>query len=128
MAPMMKKLKDEEYWGKILLVLMIVLISGFGFFEYYKQKNIHLYQAHTTGKVTEFLKNGGARFSIKYEYQVNDKSFEGFVGVRSFKCDNGRKGCVGEVFKVYYSTENPEYSRINLGKYEQYKNTVEFFD
>lgn len=122
------KLKDEEYSGKIFFVIVVLIVLCGTAFQYYKQENIKLNEVRTTGRIIKFSHKSAVRFGIEYEYYINGKSFIGHVGVSPFKCDNGKKGCVGEEFKVYYSTENPEYSRIDLGKYEQYKNTVEFFD
>ncbi|KQC29384.1 hypothetical protein [Flagellimonas eckloniae] len=122
------KLKDEEYRGRIFLAIIVVVILGGIVFQYYKQKDIKLNEGQITGRITKFLKHGRASFGVRYEYYVNGELYAGQVGISPFSCDNGKKGCVGEEFEVYYSIKNPEYSRIDLGKYEQYKNTVEFFD
>ncbi|WP_282057272.1 DUF3592 domain-containing protein [Maribacter luteus] len=104
-----------------LLVLVLCILYGT-----YKQYDIADNQKKTNGEILEFYHSTRARYGLKYRYWVGDKEYIGSTGVSPFKCDNGKKGCVGQEFPVYYSSENPQYSRIDLGKYEKYKTTVEF--
>ena len=75
--------------------------------------------------VVEIFNKNKARYAIKYRYQVNNVEYIGQAGVHVFTCDNGKRGCVGKEFKVYYSSKNPQYSRIDLGKYEKHKTKIE---
>ncbi|MDO3696015.1 hypothetical protein QVZ41_14275 [Wenyingzhuangia sp. chi5] len=107
----------------IPLILLSLLITYSAFRQYEIQK----YKAKVIGVVTKISFTGNFRYSLDYEYTVNDVKYIGSVGVSNFICDDGTKGCVGKKFEIYYSTKNPEYSRIYLGKYEKNKQTVEFF-
>jgi hypothetical protein len=120
------KLKDEEFTGKLIggIIFVVVLIGIL--FQYNEQKEIEKYKEQATGKVTVFLYEARLDYGIIYEYYVDNKRYTNQIGVSFFKCDNGRKGCIGSEFPVYYSSKNPQYSRIDLGKYEKYKTTVEF--
>jgi len=105
----------------IIFLLIIVVIS----FQIYKEKNIVKYQKKTTGKIIEY-DNAYQANGIIYEYYVNNVRYTGQVGTSKFYCDDGTKCCIGHQFTVYYSSKHPQYSRIDLGKYEKYKTTVEF--
>ncbi|MEO0525909.1 MAG: DUF3592 domain-containing protein [Bacteroidota bacterium] len=118
--------KDNE--GKIILGLLFLIAFGILGRQYFREKNIFENQAKTEGTITKFKKSGKDGSGVTYKYKVNNIWYYGSVGVHPFKCENGKKGCVGKKFTVYYSTENPKYSRINLGIYEKHKATVEFFE
>ena len=111
----------------ILSVIGLAILLVFGY-TLYKEKNISENQIFIEGKIIDFFHVNKARYALKYEYSVNGEKYIGQVGVSPFDCENGKKGCVGENFTVYYSSQNPSYSKIDLGKYEKYKTTVEFFD
>lgn len=116
-------------YNKKILSLLVFFVSIFSLliWNYFKQSQIKEYSNRTMGKVIKFKSvGGGARYSISYVYYVDAEKYVGHTGISFFKCDNGKKGCVGNEFTVYYSSKNPEYSRIDLGKYEKYKTTVEF--
>jgi hypothetical protein len=108
----------KENLGFIGVLLIIAIIF---FSELYKKNDINQNEKSTTGKVKEFRKHYQARYSIVYEYSVKDITYTGHASVSSFKCDDGKKGCVGSEFMVYYSSKNPTNSRIDLGKYEKYR-------
>ncbi|MDB2555598.1 hypothetical protein N9X55_02520 [Flavobacteriaceae bacterium] len=80
----------------------------------------------TTGKIIKLTRGYQARYGLIYEYNIEGKRYTGQIGIDPFLCDDGTKNCVGKEFVVYYSSKNPENSRIDLGKYEKYKTTVEF--
>jgi hypothetical protein len=107
-------------WGFILVMLLIVLN------QYLGQKDISENKEQTTGKIIEFKYINMTDYAIVYKYDVKGRYYLGRTGVSFFKCDNGKDGCVGSEFTVYYSSKNPQHSRIDLGKYEKYKTTVEF--
>lgn len=119
---------DIKLLKKIILGGFVVIVLVLFGYEFYKQKNILNNQVKTEGKIIDFLHINRARYAVKYEYSVNAKKYIGQVGISPFKCDNGKEGCVGQNFTVYYSSENPSYSKIYLEKYEKYKTKVEFFD
>tara|TARA_B110000908_G_scaffold78246_1_gene93962 strand:+ start:583 stop:969 length:387 start_codon:yes stop_codon:yes gene_type:complete len=120
------KLKNQEFIGKLIggIILVIVLIGIT--FQYYQQKEIRKYKEQTTGKIIKFKYENKVHYGLVYEYYVKGKHYSNQIGVSFFKCDDGTKGCIGKEFTIYYSSKTPEYSRIDLGKYEKYKTTVEF--
>lgn len=107
--------------------IMLVVLVGTSI-QYFKQNNINRFKSKTVGKIIEYKFINIKRYYIKYEYYVDSIAYTGRVGISSFRCNNGKEGCVGKTFTVYYSSKNPSYSKIDLGKYEKYKTTVEFFD
>lgn len=112
---------------KLYIFIGLVLFFGFMFFRTYNsQLDIKKNEVTTTGKIIELFGKYQSRYGLLYEYYVNGKKYEGSVGITPFDCENGKKACVGSEFTVYYSSKNPENSRIDLGKYEKYKTTVEF--
>lgn len=112
---------------KIYIVIGIAILFTLLFFRDYKNElDIKNKKKTTTGKIIEFREHYQAWYSIVYEYVVDNKTYEGHTGVNFFKNDNGKTGAVGDEFVVYYSSKNPKNSRIDLGKYEKYKTTVEF--
>ena len=92
-----------------------------------RQKDIQENKKKVVGKVTDLKGANLRRFILKYEYIINNETYKWSTAVSFFKCEDGNKGCIGKKFTVYYSSKNPEYSRIYLGKYEKYKTEVEFF-
>jgi hypothetical protein len=109
------------------LIGLILLFSIFILKQYLKDTDIKNNELHTKGKVVKLLTKYRAGYSLIYEYYVNNIKYISSVGVDSFNCDDGTKCCIGSEFNIYYSSKNPENSRIDLGKYEKYKTTVEFF-
>ncbi len=117
----------KKYYGIVLLLIVLGIIVIGTIKQYYRQKEIALYRQKTIGQVIDLEHDTKANYSLEYSYVVDDVKYNGIVGVEFFKCSDGTKGCVGKKFYVYYSSKNPEYSRIYLGKYEKHKTTVEFF-
>ena len=107
--------------GMIIIIFIIFVV------EYNKQSDLENNKKNTLGKIIRLQPSFKIRYTIEYEYHVEGKSYIGAVRVTPFKCDDGTKYCIGSEFKVYYSSKNPEYSRIDLGKYEKYKTKLEFF-
>ena len=119
-------LTETKSRNRILVGLITLVILLCFLFQYYKQYSIVHNEEKTTGEIIEFFHINKARYAIKYQYVVNKEKYWGQTGVHVFECDNGKKGCVGKEFPVYYSSKNPGYSKIDLGKYEKHKTTVEF--
>ena len=122
------KLKDKNNWGKIIVSIVLLICVAVVVNQYIKQKEISEFKESTVGKIVKFEFINMKRYFIEYEFYLNDKKYSGTTEVSYFKCNNGREGCVDETFTVYYSSKNPSYSKIDLGKYEKCKTTVEFFD
>jgi hypothetical protein len=121
------KIKEKPNLLVIIFLVIIGIVVLIGTLkQFLDQKEISLNKVSTIGKIVEIDHLTSASYTIKYKYTVNDTEYFDNVGVNFFKCDNGRKGCVGSEFTVYYSSKNPEHSRIDLGKYEKFKTTVEF--
>ncbi|WP_435262662.1 hypothetical protein [Tenacibaculum sp. nBUS_03] len=114
------KNKTLDIFGGIFAVTMIIGIFAY---QYNKDDDISKHKSETIGKIIGF-ESSGSSYSLKYEYFVNNKKYEGSVGTKFFKCKNGIKGCIGEKIKVIYSYKTPKYSHVYLGEYEKYKKTI----
>ena len=112
---------------KFIVLIIILIISFLAYRGVSKDLEIKNNKMTTIGKIVKLQPSVKARFYIEYSYIVKGKKYRNTVRVHNdFKCDSGVKYCVGEEFTVYYSSKNPENSRINLGKYEKFKSKVEF--
>ncbi|WP_298782712.1 DUF3592 domain-containing protein [uncultured Polaribacter sp.] len=112
---------------KYIVLIIIIIVSALLYRSINKELEIMNNKMTTIGKIIRLQPGFKARFYIEYTYIVKGKKYKGTVRVSSnLKCDNGIKYCIGEEFKVSYSSKNPENSRIHLGKYEKYKSKVEF--
>ena len=80
----------------------------------------------TTGTVTDVRYISRGAYALHYKYVVNNNTYKNNIGIEKFIGNNKKLGCLGCSFKVYYSSENPEKSRIFLAEFEKYKTTVEF--
>lgn len=98
-----------------------ILIFALGlFYENFKANEIEKFKAKTEGHIIKFT-FGKNVYYIDYKYEVDGIQFEDSETVHYFECDDGNAGCVGEVFTIYYSTENPNFSEIDLGKFNDKK-------
>lgn len=120
----MRNLINKTSSGGIIIFIIILLIALRQFGSQYEIKK---YQKVTKGKITNIDHISLTRYALYYEYYVINKKYIGEVEVSFFKCKNGRKGCIGNEFDVYYSSKTPKYSRIDLKEYEKYKKTIELF-
>lgn len=78
------------------------------------------------GVITRYYKVGQKRY-LRYEFLVKEKVYHREIRVNSFKCSDGRDGCLGSKFIVSYSSVNPENNDINIGVYNKYKLTKRLF-
>ncbi|WP_272149962.1 hypothetical protein [Tenacibaculum aiptasiae] len=81
-----------------------------------KEKELAENKKYSQAKIIDYYNIGGKKY-IKYVFFVNNKKYIGEKHVYSFKCDNGVDGCVGQKFKVVYSSKDPDNNEIHLGKY-----------
>lgn len=92
----------------ILLVLMIGGISV-GFFASQKEKNeIAEYGQESTAEIIRIYKQNTRGRTCEYEYTVDGVNYTGHEGITTEEVK------VGDVFKILYSTKNPQYSKIFL--------------
>jgi hypothetical protein len=110
----------------IIIGIIIIIISIFLYRHYSIGLDIKNNKEITTGKVIKLLELYQARYSLQYEYFVNENRYTGQTGIDPFVCLDGTKNAIGKQFTVYYSSKNPGNSRIDLGKYEKHKTTIEF--
>lgn len=115
-------MKNKTIIRLFLFVFLFFVIS----LNVYKQYDIKKNSKNSIGKIIKFEKSGKSNFNLIYEYFVDGNRYTGQTGIDPFICDDGTKNAIGKQFKVYYSSKNPENSRIDLGKYEKFKTTVEF--
>ena len=118
---MKKKLQN-----RILAIGLISLCLWLLARSIYIQIDVKNNKEVTQGKIIKFIREYQARYGLKYEYYIDGVRYTGQIGIDPFECDDGTKNCIGKEFTVYYSSKNPENSRIDLGKYEKHKTTVEF--
>lgn len=123
-----KKNKDKIYNLLAIIVFsaIVLIIIIRTFIQYQDDQEIKRYKGTTEATIIEFKHVNLTYYYIKYKYKVEKEEYIGETGVRWFKCDDGKLGCVGHTFKLSYSTKNPSKSTIHLGKYEKHKGTVEF--
>lgn len=119
------RFKTDKIIKIVVGLIFLVIISGI-IRQYYTQSQVSKYRQKTIGKIIKFEYLNRTEYYLTYEYYVKNIRYEEGVGVAYFECENGKKGCIGSTFTVYYSSKEPKYSRIDLGEYEKYKQTVEF--
>ncbi|NIK92660.1 hypothetical protein GZ212_10905 [Mangrovimonas sp. CR14] len=112
---------------KIVFALFLLLLILLAVYRNIKRNNeLEKYGEETTCKVVEFRFVNKTSYRIVYEYYINNVSYKGEEDTVYFKCEDGTEGCIGETFKLLYSTRNPKLSKIQLGKYSKYsKNKVQ---
>ena len=116
---------NKDKFAFVLVIVILLGILGHSFFE---EKELSENKAYGKAKIIDYYNVGGKKY-IKYIFYVGKKRYFGEKRVYSFKCSNGSKGCVGEKFKVIYSSSDPENNEIDLGKYNKFRPTrVRFFN
>ena len=82
-------------------------------------------RAYTEGKIVKIDFTGGtvAYHSIIFKYKVGEEEYRNSIAVSHFKCNFGKKKdyCLGEIFTVKYSLEDPSVSEIDLREFNEYK-------
>ena len=111
---------------KIILVSLFLVICVGIYIQFDNQKEILKNLEVTTGTVTDVRYISRGAYALHYKYVVNNNTYKNNIGIEKFIGNNKKLGCLGCSFKVYYSSENPEKSRIFLAEFEKYKTTVEF--
>ena len=104
-------------------IVGLILVSGL-IFEFYKGYSISENKNSTIGIIIEFESINKTRYGIKYEYFILGERYTGNVGVKYFECKKDN-GCIGSEIIVYYSSENPNLSQVDLKEYEKYKTTID---
>jgi hypothetical protein len=109
----------------IAIVSIIVFIFFMLFSDEIDNLEIKNNKGITSGKILRkyYTTSGGV---LEYEYTVNKIKYIGSVGVKKFIGHNNTNGCIGCEFDVFYSTKNPEKSKINLSKYNKYNRSLQF--
>ncbi|MBC6999672.1 DUF3592 domain-containing protein [Cytophaga sp. FL35] len=111
----------EGVWSHIIIGILILAVLVY---HYNKDSSVAKYRTETIGVIIKFKHRNKASYSLKYEYYVDGIRYEGSVGTSYFKCPDGREGCVGKEVTVYYSSNEPKYSQVNLKEYDEYRRTV----
>lgn len=92
----------------ILLVLMIGGISV-GFFASQTEKNeIAEYGQESTAEIIRIYKQNTRGRTCEYKYTIDGVDYTGHEGITN------EVAKVGDVFKILYSSKNPQYSEILL--------------
>lgn len=115
-----------EKYGKYIISLFFIIILFFIIKQYFYYREIKVNQKETIGLIEKMEYDSRGSYSLYYNYNVNGVNYKNTIGTSGFYGYNKKKGCVGCEFKVFYSSKNPNKSSIRLGKYENYKTTVEF--
>ena len=119
----MDKFKENSFWKKFTFGLLAIAIIGGSTYHLIKDYSVKTNKKHVIGKITNFQFINMTRYSIDYEYIVENKKYGGTVGVEYFDCYKN-KDCLGYEIDVYYSSKNPKFSQVDLRKYEKFKTTV----
>ncbi len=112
---------------KVAIVIILLLIGMALINHYYKSKVLRKDTVEVIGLIIDFKHKKGERYELIYNYEIDGVSYKNYVSTNYFNCDNGKAGCVGESFKVKYSSENHEVSEIHLEKYERFKRKIDLF-
>lgn len=108
----------------VILVLLLLIV---GFIRAYKKElELNRYGVYTDGKIISFSHTSKTEYELKYVFFVKSVRYEGVLLTGYFECDDGSVGCVGKSFEVIYSSKNPKYNEIVLGRYEEYTDVIRF--
>ena len=113
---------------KIIVIIILTICISVMAFGFFKEHELAENKAYTNGKIIRHIKTGQKNY-IKYGFYVNNIKYYSEKRVYSFECDNGVKWCIGQEFKVTYSTVDPNNNEIDLGKYNKFRpNRVRMFN
>lgn len=115
-------IRDKVATIIILLLITVALIN-----QCYKSIYLSKNTIEVIGVIIDFKHKKGERYELIYNYEIKGVIYRNYVSTNYFNCDNGKAGCVGEKFKVKYSSDNYKVSEIYLGKYEQFKRGLVLF-
>ncbi|CAL2094638.1 hypothetical protein [Tenacibaculum sp. 190524A05c] len=102
------------------IIVLLFIIGGILFYTHQRDKDFIENLSYTKGKITDYYNVGGKKY-IQYTFYVKGKKYIGRSRVSVFKCSDGTEGCVGKVFKILYSSKNPDNNDIFLNQYQKYK-------
>ena len=121
------KIKLEKIFAATMVITVSFIILRGIFYQALNQYDVKEHKIKTKGIVIHV--NGHPRNTrMKYKYRVDNDTLIGFTTVHVDLVEEIRKNCLNKTFTVYYSSENPNNSMIDLGRYnDDYKATVEFF-
>lgn len=122
---MKSKIEFEKYFLNYGVIIPIVIIGVFILKQYLYFYEIDKYKNVTYGSV-QFASESLRDMSLHYKYVIKDKEYFGNTSVRDFSKIKNNLICPNCKFKVYYSSKDPSKSSLRLGKYEEYKTSVEF--
>src|SRR5690625_6826357 len=113
-----KKNKDKIYNLLAIIVFsaIVLIIIIRTFIQYQDDQEIKRYRGTTEAIIIDFKHINITRYSIFYEYQVGNKKYKGRTEVERIKCDDVKIGCVGNPFKLCYTTKNNTKSNIHFRK------------
>ncbi|SHH64443.1 hypothetical protein [Winogradskyella jejuensis] len=113
--------KNEKIIG--ILILGFIIIGGI-YYNTIRYDELEEYGKITEAEIINFRYRSNARYTISYRFKVDGKSYVGSTSLSFFRCDesdNKRKGCIGKMFKLTYSSKDPNINEIDLGKYNRFK-------
>jgi hypothetical protein len=117
-------MKNKKYTiGVFLFCLCIFSIIAFGTYQDWELQNNGVF---TVGKLTDVSYDRRGKYHLHYEYFVNGKKYKDKTVTHYFNCINDKK-CIGNEYKVIYSSKNPSNSDIELGELKKYKASIPFF-
>jgi hypothetical protein len=90
------------------MILLILTLIGFGGWNSFEEKRELKNSKNTIGTIIEIKERFQRGFFIKYEFQVNGRKY-----TENQKLTIKKEFIkIGDKFKVYYSKENPKYSKL----------------
>jgi hypothetical protein len=119
--------KEETIREKIFGAFMILFFLGIGFICFKEEYKLKSNCKFTKGVVKAFKYQRHGKYSLVYNFYVNERKYTGKTVTHSFNCLKN-KSCLGNEFLIAYSDKDPTNNEIYLGKFEKYKATLNFFD
>ncbi len=125
----------HKIWiGIGIAVILVFILSMFNLRAIrIANEDINNHKGETMGIVFDYSVGGKTVYKdLGYEYYVNDKRYVGSIheteaeDLEKLCKEQNCPNCIGAKFKVEFSTNNPEYSRIIIGNDTLITSTIIF--
>lgn len=107
--------KISKYLGWVLTLVFLVVIAVKLYNDYNDSNEIDANTSITEGEIVDYYIVGTHSPHLIYRYTVEGKEYTETLKLFSkFKGCEETKECIGRKFTVYYSSKNPEKSKIDF--------------
>ena len=107
---------------KIILISLFLGLIVFGVYQNtFKSNKLEKKGKIVRAEIIDFEFVYKTTYKITYKFIISEKTYKSSRRTSYFKCENGREGCVGKIFKVKYLPNNPEINEIYLEDYDRFK-------